>query len=120
MALDTLNPDRSYLFGRLLAVAEHVERSTYGKDEGRETNAIRMQTVFAQRPMYAWRIIEERLNPYFARLTPSLRGYYKNLIGGIAENLDLDDPALNSPLDDVYLLGYYHQRTALFTKKENI
>lgn len=120
LALDTLNPDRSYLFGRLLAVAEHVERSTYGKDEGRETNAIRMQTVFAQRPMYAWRIIEERLNPYFARLTPSLRGYYKNLIGGIAENLDLDDPALNSPLDDVYLLGYYHQRTALFTKKENI
>ena len=118
LALDTSSTDRSYLFGRLLAVAEHVERSTYSKEETRETNAIRMQTVFAQRPMYAWRIIEERLNPYFARLTPKLRVYYKSIIGEIVENLDLGAPALNSPLDDVYLLGYYHQRTALFTKKE--
>lgn len=65
LALDTSNTDRSYLFGRLLAVAEQVERSTYDRDEGREPNAIRMQSVFAQRPLYAWRIISEQINPYF-------------------------------------------------------
>lgn len=118
LALDTSCYDRSYLFGRLLAVAEKVERSTYGKEEERETNAIRMQTVFAQRPLYAWRLIDERLNPYFARLDPSWREYYKKIIGEITDKLDRRDRNLNKSLDDVYLLGYYQQRTALYQKKE--
>lgn len=71
MALDTSSTDRSYLFGRLLAVAEQVERATYDREEKRESNAIRMQAVFAQRPLYAWRIIEEKLIPYYARLAPA-------------------------------------------------
>ncbi|MDY3617580.1 type I-C CRISPR-associated protein Cas8c/Csd1 [Agathobaculum sp.] len=118
LALDTSCTDRSYLFGRLLAVAEKVERSTYGKEEGRETNAIRMQTVFAQRPLYAWRILGEQLNPYFARLTPNLRAWYKNIISEITDKLDWDDPSLNQKLDDVYLLGYYHQRAARGNEKD--
>lgn len=46
MSLDKEKKDRSYQFGRLLAVMEKVERDTY-TDEGREPNAIRMQSVFA-------------------------------------------------------------------------
>lgn len=119
MALDETNSNRSYLFGRLLAVAEQAEKSTYTNGESRETNAIRMQAVFVQRPLYAWRIIEERLNPYFARMQPGLRAYFKNIIGGITEKLPaINDPTLGRKLEDVYLLGYYHQRMALWTKKE--
>lgn len=119
MALDETNSNRSYLFGRLLAVAEQAEKSTYKDGETRETNAIRMQAVFAQRPLYAWRIIGEQLNPYFARMQPGLRAYYKNIISEITEKLpDVNDPTLERKLEDVYLLGYYHQRTAFFKKKE--
>lgn len=119
LALDTSCTDRSYLFGRLLAVAEQIERAAFDRDEKREPNAIRMQAVFAQRPLYAWRIIEEKLNPYYARLSPGLRAYYKNMEGEILDKLfGLDDPALTQRLEDVYLLGYYHQRTALTRKKE--
>lgn len=120
MALDKGNTNRSYLFGRLLAVAEHVERRTYGADEGREPNAIRMQSVFCQKPMYARAVIEKALNPYYARLTPATRRYYKDIVSEIVEKLPLpDDPALNAPLEDVYLLGYYLQRADLFRSKKN-
>lgn len=118
LALDTSNSNRSYLFGRLLAVAEQVERSTYGREEGREPNAIRMQAEFSRRPLYAWRIIEEKLNPYYARLTPGLRTYYKNMVGEITEKLPgTEEQALNKTLEDIYLLGYYHQRTEMTRKK---
>lgn len=119
LALDTSNRDRSYLFGRLLAVAEQAERSTYDREEAREPNAIRLQAVFAQRPLYAWRIIHEQLTPYFARMSPGLRAYFKNLIGEIADKLPpADDPTLNERLADTYVLGYSLQRAALLTKKD--
>lgn len=121
LALDTSNTNRSYLFGRLLAIAEQAERSTYRKEEGREANAIKLQAVFAQRPLYAWRLIEEKLLPYFAQHSPGLRAYYKNMIGEVTGMLPgMDDPELGKRLDDVYLLGYYHQRTALLTKKNDM
>lgn len=120
LSLDKNNLDRSYLFGRLLAVAELVERSTYDKDETREPNAIRMQAVFAQRPLYAWRIIYEQLNPYFARLGPGLRAYYRKKISEIIELLPpADDPSLGKKLEDTYLLGYYLERSELTTKIKN-
>lgn len=50
MELDKSRADRSYQYGRLLAVLEKVERDTYDKDESREPNAIRLQTMFRRRP----------------------------------------------------------------------
>ncbi len=118
LGLDENNHDRSYLFGRLLAIAEHVERITYDAQEGREPNAIRMQALFSQRPNYAWRILEERLEPYYNHLKPGLRQYYRKMTQEITDWLRADDPSLNKKLEDVYLLGYYHQRAALTRKKE--
>ena len=51
MALEPEKKDRSYQFGRLLAVMEKAERDTYDSGEGREPNAIRLQSIFCQRPM---------------------------------------------------------------------
>lgn len=114
MNLDKQNRDRSYLFGRLLAVAEKAERATYDRNETRETNAIRMQTVFSERPLYAWRILEGALNPYYQKMKPHCRAFYKNLIGEIMELMPSNDPTvLGKRLDDVYLLGYYAQRAEL-------
>ncbi|MCD7735065.1 MAG: type I-C CRISPR-associated protein Cas8c/Csd1 [Clostridiales bacterium] len=110
MSLDKNNTDRSYLFGRLLAIAEAVERSTYDEKETREPNAIRLQSIFVQRPLYTWRILEERLTPYYQKLPPRLRAYYRNQADEIMDKLSLDDETLNRKLEDTYILGYHNQR----------
>lgn len=118
MALDTENRNRSYLFGRLLAIADKVESETYRDGEGRQTNATRMQSVFSKRPLYAWRILEERLIPYYRQLKPERQSYFRRLTGSVVDMLDIDDLNCSRELEDVYLLGYYNQRQAFYIKKE--
>ncbi len=121
MALEPGKKDRSYQFGRLLAVLEKVERDTYDKGESRETNAIRLQSVFVRRPAYAFKLIEEQLNnAYYPRLKEGQRIYYRRLTGEILEQISecgLED--YEKPLTETYLLGYYLQKNVFYTKKEN-
>ena len=63
--------------------------------------------------MDTWKILRESLIPYFIRLKPGMRVFYEKLIDEIFDMLDTKD--LNKALDSVYLLGYSHQRTAIFT-----
>lgn len=118
MALEPEKKDRSYQFGRLLAVMEKAERDTYDSSEGREPNAIRMQSVFCQRPMYAAGIVEKQLEQaYFPRLSPGSRAWYKSVIAQIMEMISqYPQERWNAPLEDSYLMGYYLQRNALYTK----
>lgn len=119
MALEEYRKDRSYQFGRLLAIMEKIEKDTYESDEEREANAIRMQTVFVQRPGYATKIILGQLkNVYYPKLPPGLRGYYDKMIGQIMEIISAFDEEYNKSLSETYLLGYYLQKNALYTKKE--
>lgn len=123
MALEKNKKDRSYQFGRLLAVMEKVERDTYDRDEKREPNAIMLQSAFYERPFHTAYTIDGRLEPYFSKLSdisPAKECYYKNLIGEIVEQLsNFDSKDLNRRLEDSYLLGYYLQRNELYAKKEN-
>ncbi len=121
MALDPTRHDRSYQFGRLLAVMEKIEEDTHDRAETRETNAIRMQSMFVRRPGYAAKLIMDQLkNGYYPRLSPGQRVYYDRLIGEIMEQLSLF-PAeeYNKSLTEMYLPGYYLQKNALYTKKES-
>lgn len=118
MELKKEKDDRSYLFGRLLAVAEKVERSTYSREEARETNAIRLWSAFQQHPEHTWRILREALIPYFDRLPQGSRNYYNDLIGDILSTFrEQDEPVMNMGLADNYLFGYYLQRKELNTYK---
>ena len=120
MALDKNCSDRSYLFGRLLAIADAVENSAYNTSEDRrETNALRMQKAFALRPMSTWRLLEEKLEPYYKQLNPRLRQYYRKMTQEIADKLPASGGNLNQKLDDIYLLGYYHQRAYRPEKSDN-
>ena len=58
VALNLETTDRSYVFGRMLAIADVLERSALGKEEKRATNAIRYMNAFAQRPGRTWSIIQ--------------------------------------------------------------
>lgn len=122
VTLNTENRDRSYLFGRLLAVLEQAEAATYGKEDRRETNALRRLTRYTQQPMHTARALYEKLNPYLNRLMrnkPGLYRQYRALFDQLFGLLDeLEHTSLNEPLEDVYLLGYSSQRSALFTKQE--
>ncbi len=119
MALEKDRRDRSYQYGRLLAVLEKVERDTYGSDEGREPNAIRMQSTFCQRPLYVANLLEKQLEKaYFPKLNVGSRAFYKKLIGEIMEKIhDFPESDWNKALGDTYLMGYYLQRNDLYKGK---
>lgn len=121
MALEPEKKDISYQYGRLLAVLEKVEKDTYESTEKRETNAIRMQAAFVQRPQSTQVEIYERLrNAYFPRLkTANQQRRYHMLIGEIMEQISqFSDREQKQPLKDTYLMGYYLQRNELYKSKE--
>ncbi|CAG9623048.1 type I-C CRISPR-associated protein Cas8c/Csd1 [Sutcliffiella rhizosphaerae] len=106
---------RDYLFGRLLAVADVLERSALGKDETRATNAIRYMSAFSKNPMRTWGVIQSALLPYQAKLG-SKAGYYSKQIDDIASRISMEE-FTNRPLSEEYLLGFYSQRYDLYQPK---
>ena len=120
VALDKSAKDRSYLYGRLLAVADRIEYMTYdAKDNGRITNAKRYMSTFSQRPYETWKVIEENIQPYLAKLDVVKRKYYENLLSEICNLFDIDKFKENKKLDGLYLLGFHIQEYDLRFKKEN-
>ena len=118
VSLNTNSTDRSYLFGRLLAVADKIEYLTYAKDEDRLTNAKRYMNLFSRQPMKTWANIHDRIIPYLQKLSVYERIKYEKLIGEITEKMNEADFADNSPLSGLYLLGFYNQSYALNKKKD--
>jgi CRISPR-associated protein Csd1 len=116
VALDVENEDRSYLFGRLLAVADVLERRALG-DETRSSNAIRYMNSFSMHPERTWMTIQRSLQPYQAKMGTKAT-YLTKIMDEIASKFKLDE-FNNKPLTGKYLLGFYSQRHDLYQKKEN-
>lgn len=116
MALETENTDRSYLFGRLLAIADVLERSALDADEKRSTNAIRYMNSFSRYPERTWGIIQSALQPHQARLGSRAR-YYSSLIDEVASKFT-SETFNNTALTGKYLLGFYSQRHELYKGKD--
>lgn len=115
VSLDTANEDRNYLFGRMLAIADVLERSALSKEERRATNAIRYMNAFAQHPARTWGVIQKSLQPYQARLgTKGIR--HNRLLDEVGSMLNPEDYT-DKPLSGLYLLGFYSQRHELYKKK---
>ena len=124
MSLEKEKHDRSYQFGRLLAVMEKIEWDTYSKEEKkegkRETNAIRLQSVFCKRPMNTARIVNDKLRTaYLPHLNQGrIKAKYLDLMGEIMGQInEFDESEWNKPLKDTYLMGYYLQRNELYKPK---
>src|SRR5690606_23471688 len=95
VALDTGNDNRDYLFGRLLAIADVLERRALG-DERRATNAIRYMNAFSKHPERTWLTIQQCLQPYQARLGTDAT-YLNKMIDEVASRIAIDD-FTNKPL----------------------
>ena len=115
VALDIECKDRDYLFGRLLAVADVLERSALGT-ENRATNALRYMNAFQSNPERTWITIQRNLQPYMMKLGVGVRRY-TDLFDEISSRFELND-FTNKSLSGKYLLGYYSQRQQLYKKKE--
>ena len=110
LALNPERRDRDYLYGRLLAVAEKLERTALfkaDKQDTRPTNATRLMSAFQVKPFSTWGQIYTQLIPYKNQLNGA--GYYQSLIDGIMALFKSDDYEDNSPLSPLYLLGYSAQ-----------
>lgn len=117
MSLNKESRDRSYLFGRLLAVADRMEYRTYDGEQ-RQTNAKRYMNAFSQRPFRTWTVIEERLEPYKMKLKTGERLYLEHLIEEIFDMFDDGDFSSDKPLDGKYLLGFHNQSYAFRNKTQ--
>lgn len=120
MVLNKTCTDRSYLFGRLLAIYERIEKvATYKPDakDSHETNALRLQQAFVLNPGKVWKTLDNQITPYLQKLKANQRAYYKNLIAEVVSLFENDDVLLPKSLDEKYLLGYYLQRADFFSKE---
>ena len=118
VALNEQETDRSYLYGRLLAIADVVEEKILSETEkDRMTNAVRLFTAMQQHPASTWSTLEQKLTPYMGKLSPGLRMFYKNMIDTIY-NLGGADMGSNAQLSPRYVEGYHNQRYALLHKKK--
>lgn len=115
MSLDLNNTNRDYLYGRLLAIAETLERQALSAaGEKRETNAARLMQRFSDHPFTTWRTIELSLAPYKTRLGARSRKY-QDLIDEIMASFKGDDFLNDSKLSGEFLLGYHCQREAFWS-----
>lgn len=109
VALEKDCDKRDYLFGRLLAVAHYAEFLTYDKKETRSTNAQRYMSAFSQRPMQTWKVIDEKLYPYYEKLERGERERYQTLIDEISDKFSVETYENEKPLGGLYLLGFHSQ-----------
>ena len=117
MALERERKTRDYLYGRLLALAEHLEgRALYVGGEMRATNAEKLMQRFAERPQSTWLILETGLTPYKVRLSWKRAGFLHAVnqeMDDVIAAFETDDFVSDRRLTGEFLLGYHCQRAAL-------
>ena len=117
--LEPEKKDRSYQYGRLLAVMEKVERDATPDGENREPNAVRMREIFSRRPAYASKIILEQLDKaYYKKLEKKSEIYYRKLINEILDVIPTCGEDIGKPLTETYIFGYASQNMELYKKKQ--
>jgi len=133
--LDKENTDRSYLFGRLLAVLDRTEAATYNRmasdgqsrndsDKHRVTNAQKFWTSYTNHPAKTMQTLIEKTKNYEKTLRRDRWRLFLKLdkekqeIINLLNDYHLDSADLNKPLDYHFIFGYYAETQFLFTKTE--
>ena len=120
--LDRKETDRSYLFGRLLAIYEKTEAFTYNKDNERITNAEKLWTSYLNKPVTMSMRLSDMTKPYDFKLlanekTKKIRLILKqdtsDVIGLIGDNYKFNSFETNKPLSSGFLFGYEAQKKEL-------
>ena len=118
VGLDRNCTDRSYLYGRLTAVADKMESDTFEGD-ARQTNAKRYMSAMLNAPFKTWAYLEERVLPYTAKIikqTPQFYARYEKELGEIHSLFKMEDFASNERLDAKFFMGFYCQKQDFYKK----
>ncbi len=122
MCVDENNIDRSYLYGRLLAIIDDAElyvlrkrreddddnNEEKEKEKERLTNAKRFMNKFSLAPASTWKFLQEKfMQAYRAKIRGNW--FEENIMEIISLNPDAFKSEDNSPLNGDYLLGYFCQ-----------
>ena len=128
MAVDESIKDRSYVFGRILACAEQVERhaqklanpGTENAGNKRPTNAERLMFAYTLHPVNTLTVLQEKLRPYIDRIKANKGSdsqRYVEMLRLISE-LGVENYT-NDKLGDKFLLGYAAQKIQFIEDKKN-
>ncbi len=128
--LEQNNQNRSYLYGRLLAVYEKLELDAQGSSSGknddkRTTNAERLWTTYTKMPARTLQILENKLRPYKERLKKNNYGAMINydkitteIMNQLREKASFEQE-MNKALNEDFVFGYYAQKQEFYKKRDN-
>lgn len=122
MELDRSYNNRSYLYGRLMAVAEKLETDTYDDNEARMTNAARFMNSVIASPYKSWGNVSKRLIPYINKIqskNPGLCVYYQKELREIYNMFKAGEYEMKKPLEPLFFMGYYGEQQYLYTSRKN-
>ncbi len=109
---------RDYLYGSLLAIADHIEeRALHMASEKRDTNAAKLMQRFAERPFSTWRTLYLQLTPYLSRLknkNSSLHLRLNKQLDDLYSRIQIADFIQDAPLSGEFLLGFHTLRKKLW------
>ncbi len=116
MALDVENKNQAYLCGRLFAILEKIQEAS-----GISTIRERYYGAASRTPAVVFPRLLDLSIHHLAKLTEGQQVYFEKLKGIVMEDIAAQGFAAHFSLDDQsrFAIGYYHQRQAFYTKKED-
>lgn len=114
--LDMQQTDPPYLLGRLFAVLERVQQQAQPGINA--TIRDRYYGAASTTPVTVFTTLLRLKNAHLKKLSDGQTNYFERLIGEIMLPLNDFPRQLSLPQQAKFALGYYHQRQAFFTRKE--
>lgn len=120
MSLDPTNHNQAYLCGRLFAIFEKIQQEAM---PGGVNTTVRDQFYdsFSCTPNVAFARLAALSNHHLQKLETPRKVYFERLKGEVMAQISPDGLPAHFSLDDQsrFVIGYYHQRQAFFSKKVN-
>lgn len=124
VALDPANTNKGYILGRLFAVYEEVQRAALGGNVN-ATIKDKFYGAASATPQKVFRTLDAGSQNHFSKLRKQSPGRAVNLEKLLTSITDLMDPgddpipaSLTSAEQALFGIGYYHQRSDFFRKRE--
>lgn len=118
--LDSENSDTAYLHGRLFAALEKVQEEGHKEQTGRKRESTIRDKYFSSAcatPASIFPRLETLSTHYRRHLKPRRKVQFDQLIGDIKWRQSGTPKVQSLEQQGLFILGYYHQRKALFLKK---
>lgn len=123
MALDPANTDKGYVLGRLFAVYEEVQRAALGGINA--TIKDKFYGAASASPQKVFRTLDSGSANHFGKLRKTSPGRAVNLEKLLISITDLMEPgsdpipaSLSAAEQALFGIGYYHQRSDFFRKRD--